>query len=486
MARITPLHKKGCKQELSNYRPISNLCSLGKLYEKMILRKINELGDLEGCHQHGFKSKHSTSTAILDIQKALSERLDIGHDCIIYSVDLSAAFDMLRKNTLVAELKDSGLVPHTIIRAIDDFLADRKCVVEVDGVESKQFDVPMGCVQGSVLGPKLFNLYTRLIPLKLTPSALITTYADDSYVIISAPKGNQDTLTSEAEDCLSKHINYLKSLGMVVNQDKTEVMYITSRGGKAVIEHKSIKCGPNVLTPLQYMKVLGVTMDNALSWSKHISLTINKLSRMTGALKFIRRRLTQDQFLKVLTSQYYGTCYYACQAWLGTHTLKMDLRKLNAMHYKLLRITTGDWKSRTPREVLDDLGRVRPSTWAKYSSANLAIKILRDREPVRLHTHLNAMLYYERRSRNVPKFFDGSRLRVGRQAIGNRLKSVFDELNTEITFKESNNSLRLLLKKALNFPRANCSHSTSGTPTDNHGVTANHSEFGCNGPGTAI
>jgi hypothetical protein len=168
---------------------------------------------------------------------------------------------------------------------------------------------------------------------------------------------------------------------------------------------------------------------------------------MTGALKFLRRRLPEDKFLSVLTSQYYGTCYYACQAWLGAHTRKMDIRKLNGMHYKLLRIAKNDWKNKISRSTLDNLGRARPTIWAKYATANMTIKVLRDERPKRIHNHLRNTLYYERRSKNVMKFYDISRKRIGKQAIGNRLKSVFDEITEPITFNESDNSLRVLLKR---------------------------------------
>ncbi len=66
----------------------------------------------------------------------------------------------------------------------------------------------LGCVQGSALGPKLFNLYTRRIPEHLTSSAHITTYADDSYVVVSKP-GNLEELVRETEECLEKHSEYL-------------------------------------------------------------------------------------------------------------------------------------------------------------------------------------------------------------------------------------------------------------------------------------
>jgi hypothetical protein len=100
------------------------------------------------------------------------------------------------------------------------------CIVEVNGKESQTFKVPLGCVQGSVLGPKLFNLYTRNIMQHLTPNAYITTYVDDSYVITSAPRDETLQLINEAENCLAKHVQYLRSLWMVVNRSKTEFMVL--------------------------------------------------------------------------------------------------------------------------------------------------------------------------------------------------------------------------------------------------------------------
>ena len=77
MSKITPIHKKGDKNNLSNYRPISNLCSMSKLFEKLIMQRIHEIEDsnnvdLTGTKQHGFKRKRSTSTAGLEIQSEIA------------------------------------------------------------------------------------------------------------------------------------------------------------------------------------------------------------------------------------------------------------------------------------------------------------------------------------------------------------------------------------------------------------------------------
>jgi hypothetical protein len=156
------------------------------------------------------------------------------------------------------------------------------------------------------------------------------------------------------------------------------------------------------------MRVLGVTLDSRMSWSEHISKTINKMNSLTGALKFLRTRLTQKQFLQVLTSQYYSACYYGSPVWLGCHTKKIDLNKLNSLHYRLLRIAACDWKCKISRKELDNLGRANPAMWGKYSTASVVIKAIRDGEPFRLCDHLRENRYSEVRSKRV-RFFDSSK-----------------------------------------------------------------------------
>ncbi len=434
-----PLLKKGDTQDMTNYRPISNLCSISKLFERIILNRINSYDPLVGSHQHGFRPNHGTSSAVVDLQRIIAGKLDQRNECVVYSVDLSAAFDMLRRKTLMDSLK--GCYKDGILHVINDFLGNRKCKVEIDGTTSEPFDVELGCVQGSVLGPKLFNLYTRKIPDKLTANADMVTYADDSYVVISCEDGQE--LETETSQCLEQHCEYLRQLGMVVNRSKTEAILLSRRNPRSM----TLNCGNEKIETMSAIKVLGITMDNKLTWSDHISKTLNKMNQLNGALRFLRRRLNERQFTNVLTSQYYGMCYYGCQAWLGRHTRHMDLKKLNSMHYRLLQIIKRDWKQKIKREDLDKIGRARPTTWAKYATASFTVKILRDTLPRRLHDHLRGTLYYERRQDGVLKFYDNSKSKVGAQAIGNRLGYIFSEIKTPIRLNESDDQLRLTLKK---------------------------------------
>jgi hypothetical protein len=120
---------------------------------------------LEGLHQHGSRQKHSTETALLTLQSYLSSILESKKQGIIYSVDLSAAFDLL-KPVKFYELFQNDL-SEGLLYCIMDFLQKRKFHVEVNGNMSEPLDLDRGCVQGSVLGPRLFSMYVGKSELAL-------------------------------------------------------------------------------------------------------------------------------------------------------------------------------------------------------------------------------------------------------------------------------------------------------------------------------
>ena len=155
----------------------------------------------------------------------------------MYSVDLSAAFDMLRRDTFIDNARE--ILNEDVLPVMQDLLSDRRCRIKVGGKLYEEFKVNLGCVQGSVLGPKIFNIYTQKIKECLTTNAEIVKYADDSYVIIRANEGDTAGLIKETEECLNSHCDYLRNLGMVVNQEKTEALHISRKVQKQL----TIKCG---------------------------------------------------------------------------------------------------------------------------------------------------------------------------------------------------------------------------------------------------
>ena len=110
-SRILPLHKKGKKNLIENYRPISNLCAGSKVFERLILMRILEIEEqtgssLTGNNQHGFKKERSTITASLDIQSRVAALMDQDQYVAMASLDLSAAFDVVNVDLLLARLRN--------------------------------------------------------------------------------------------------------------------------------------------------------------------------------------------------------------------------------------------------------------------------------------------------------------------------------------------------------------------------------------------
>jgi len=270
IALIKPLHKNGNKMDQTNYRPISNLCSMEKVFEKLLLKELNGITD--GSHQHGFKAHHSTTTAMLALQEIIATKLDDKMNVVVYSLDLSAAFDMLRVDTFVEILKDD--IPEWLLSVIIDFLTERRCTVGVEGSRSSLRDVPLGCVQGSVLGPRLFNLYTSKIPNCFPHEVEVISYADDTYVVVCDK--DEKALTKKLEDCIQAHTKALLSLGMIVNSKKTEAVRFGKNSPSI-----SFKCNGETIATGKEMKVLGVIFDQGLNWMSQVDKAVCKVTRLT-------------------------------------------------------------------------------------------------------------------------------------------------------------------------------------------------------------
>jgi len=188
MTKIIPSYKKGPKNDANNYTSIMNISTSSKNKKKLVLAYIEKHEkkakvSLSGNHQHGFCKNRSTTTACLEIQAKLSEYLEAGKYVMLYSTDLTGAFDMLNPILFKDRLKKLE-IPTKLCKILNDFLSNRAAYISINGATTEIFDIGLGCVQGSVLGPFLFNLFMR--PLGEIND--VTSYADDTYGIIVIDK----------------------------------------------------------------------------------------------------------------------------------------------------------------------------------------------------------------------------------------------------------------------------------------------------------
>ena len=309
IAKINPIHKKGSKNEISNYRPISNLCSMSKIYEKLILKRLVELQDsnnvdFTGTQQHGFKKNKSTATAGLLLQSIIAKHVDQNEFVGMASLDLSAAFDMVNIKLLIRRLKILG-IPGDVIDLIKVWLEGRSFYVSIDGRNSMLLELVCGTVQGSILGPILYAIYVS----PLFDLHNLTNFADDNFIIRWS--SNMTELVVDFERSLEAITKWLRGSGLAVNDSKTELCLFHRLDQPRI----SINLFNSVIRSKNTMNVLGVIFDSKLQWSAQVSNSIMKANRSLSAIKLIKKYFTKDELSTLLTSNFYSILFYNSEIW---------------------------------------------------------------------------------------------------------------------------------------------------------------------------
>jgi hypothetical protein len=396
VARILPLHKKGAKNNFNNYRPISNLCVATKIFERCILKRIGTLaeeGNLFTERQHGFRKGRSTISAARVLQHEISKAMDDNNYVAVASLDLSSAFDVVNTELLLKRITKMGL-PQDVIGLLREWLVGRIAYVEVEGSCSEFFEVESGTVQGSVLGPVLFNLFISPFLEKSSGPA----YADDSYHI-AISESKQDAVKT-LQDRIIESESWLASSGLKVNLEKTELTIFHRHDTSSA----NIKVKDIVVNSSSTLKVLGIVFDNRLQWDKQVEKVTRETRRSLQGLNIIKRHFTEQELLTLVTSLCFSKLYYGSQVWL-LPTLKESL-------YKKLFSQSGQCLSICNREL---------------SHINLHKKYLRA-TPKLFSLYQTAVNYYETMTENDHAL----------ETPDIRLNTLSDRRNVMLTFVRTN------------------------------------------------
>ena len=294
---------------MANYRPISNLCSVSKVFEKLIQKRLEKIGvdndlDLTGENQHGFKKGRSTITASLTLQSKLSRALDEGDFAAMGSLDLSAAFDLVNQDLLLTRLRLMGM-PEDITSLIEAWLKGRFFYMEANGINSSIRELDIGTIQGSILGPVLYALFIK----PLYNLEKLTTFADDNY-IIERNKEKELALISFGKR-LEKIVRWLKESGLKVNESKTEICIFhrcDNTEGQLTIESAKVVSKDEI-------NVLGLTFDSKLSWLPQVARAIKGANSSLQAIRLIKKFFTTQEITTLLTSYFYSKLYYGSEVW---------------------------------------------------------------------------------------------------------------------------------------------------------------------------
>ena len=170
MANVTPIYKSKDSNILNNYRPISLLSCIGKVFERCVFKHLfNYLHDhkLISIHQSGFTPGDCTTNQLVSMYHEVCTALENQNNIQLIFFDVSKAFDKFWHKGLVYKLESVG-IKYPLIQWFKDYLNDRKQRVIINGKSSARKNVNAGVLQGSVLGPLLFLLYINDIDTNLS------------------------------------------------------------------------------------------------------------------------------------------------------------------------------------------------------------------------------------------------------------------------------------------------------------------------------
>ena len=288
-AKVTPLFKQGSSNDRNNYRPISVISAVAKVFERIIYDQIYAYlseHDILSKSQSGFRSIHSTVTALLEATDSWAFDIDHGNVNVVVFLDLKKAFDTVDHTILLSELSAYG-IQENAFNWFRSYLENRTQICSVSGSLSKTCSLQCGIPQRTILGPLLFSLYINDLPNCLTNS-YPRMYADDTHLTYA------DKDVNILQSCLNEDLlnisKWLITNKLTLNMTKTEVMLIGSRQKLNTLTTSLVlNINGTPINQVSTSKSLGLVIDANPTWGSHIERLAKKVASGIAAIKRVRQ-----------------------------------------------------------------------------------------------------------------------------------------------------------------------------------------------------
>jgi hypothetical protein len=376
-ARVIPIHKGSDKDDPSNYRPISILPTLSKIFERHIATQLQNYFHVTNIlhpNQSGFRKNHSCQTALIRIVDTWVNAIDCNELVGTVFIDLKKAFDLVDHQILLHKLKLYHF-SNNAINLFASYLSNRMQLVKHGEWRSDFLPVTTGVPQGSILGPLLFILYINDISLNI--SSPIDMYADDATLHVN--DRNIQVIEQKLQNDLNVIDTWCHKNNMAVNPSKTTCMVITSKRQanretdlKLFINHvqiKNVKC----------QKLLGIYIDNTLSWKEHINKTCSKVVSKISLLKRISYFLTSEMKQLFYNAYIVPILDYGCVIW--SHANTSALNRIIKLQKRTARIILHKPIQTQTKELFTTLKWLSFFSRCKYHSGLIVYKALNKLAP---------------------------------------------------------------------------------------------------------
>lgn len=350
-ALVIPIFKTGDTTQPGNYRPISLLPILGKVFEKILNIQIRAYifgNNLLHSRQFGFRNGASTDQLVL--QLITKFKLMLAHPSsnfiTVAALDISKAFDCVNHEILSAKLTDLFGFDTSALNLVNSYLSNRAQRLKVNNVISQPAVVATGVPQGSILGPLLFILFINdLMEIRNT-----FLFADDCLLVSAGETAEKAAKSLEID--LIETSNWYTNNKLVLNAKKTDILTFSSLKTKQILPE--VRFQSCAIKQSEKIKYLGFHLDSNLKMSIHVKTMKKKLYPNIG--NFIRKR-------KYLNDQLAALWYkalirphleYGAAVMFGTSTANIkELKKIESRCLKIINKDTGKDLTRVKHDITD-------------------------------------------------------------------------------------------------------------------------------------
>ena len=298
LAEVSSLYKKNDNLHKGNYRPVSVLPSVSKIYERVMAVQLCDFFDhIFSALLSAFRKRYSCQSTLLNMIEHFKKSLDRGEYVACLSMDLSKAFDCLPHCLTICKLYAYGVSRQACI-LIASYLQSRKQRIKLGNSRSEWAELSKGVPQGSILGPLIFNIFLNDIFYFATESDLYN-YADDNCVSVSHTEMN--VLSSYLQSETQSMVKWFTDNSMRANAGKFQgIILCGGREQKTV----NINVGESDICFVSKIEVLGVSIDDKLNFNDHVkricskaSAQISALQRLTGLIDLPSRKAIYSSFI---------------------------------------------------------------------------------------------------------------------------------------------------------------------------------------------
>ena len=331
-ADVRPSYKKGDKTRCDNYRPISLLSNISKIFERIMYSRLEDFlksSDVLYKFQFCFRKQYSTNHALLSIVENIRSALDKNmYSCGVF-IDLEKAFDTVDHRILLSKLYHYGIRGNAN-SWFYSYLSHRSQTVTINETTSSKKSITCGVPQGSILGPLLFLIYVNDMNHSVK-SSTVYHFADDTNLLYS-DKTIMKLKTALNKDLASLY-DWLYANRLSLNAGKTEFIVFRPPRKKMALRI-TLKLHHSKLYESSKIKYLGLILDNKLNWKAHINELSKKLSRAIGLLYKVRNFCKTSTIRSLYFSLFNSHLSYGLVVW-GNANIS-DINKIKSLQKRAI------------------------------------------------------------------------------------------------------------------------------------------------------